>query len=62
LAFASHCRNRRVLEETFILEEIVKNSVRLSLKETEAKPFLEEIWQRSFLLTDVSYFVASHFL
>lgn len=54
LAYASHCRNRRVLKEQEILEEIAKHSSRLGLQEGDHKPFLMEIWQRSFLLKQIA--------
>jgi len=54
LAYASHCRNRRVSKEQEILKEIAKHSSRLGLQEGDHKPFLMEIWQRSFLLKQIA--------
>jgi HEAT repeat protein len=50
LAFLNHCRDRRTMTEKEILEEIDKYSLWLGLKKEECKLFLEEIWQRSYLL------------
>jgi hypothetical protein len=54
LAFQCHCRNSRVMKKAEIFAEIGKYSARLGLKEKEVKPFLEEIWQRSYLLRQIS--------
>jgi hypothetical protein len=54
LAFQCHCRNSRVMKEAEIFTEIGKYSTRLGLKEEDAQPFLEEIWQRSYLLRQIS--------
>jgi hypothetical protein len=54
MAFRCHCRNLRVIKETEILEEIGKYSSRIGLKKDQAKSFLEEIWQRSYLLRQIA--------
>ena len=54
LAFQGHSKNKRIMTEKEIMEEIVKYSPQLNLKKSDAKPFLDEIWQRSYLLRQVS--------
>ncbi|MBN1900890.1 HEAT repeat domain-containing protein, partial [Candidatus Sumerlaeota bacterium] len=54
LAFLGHCKNKRILTEKEIMEDMLKHFPRLGLKEGDAKPFLDEIWQRSYLLRQVS--------
>jgi hypothetical protein len=54
LAFQCHCRNLRVMKEAEIFAEIDKFSARLGLKEKDAQPFLAGIWQRSYILRQIS--------
>jgi predicted NACHT family NTPase len=54
LAYRNHCRNQRVMSEEKILEEITAYSFRIGLKEEDTRPFLEEIWQRSYILRQIS--------
>ncbi|VVB89818.1 HEAT repeat-containing taxis proteinF [uncultured archaeon] len=54
LAFYAHSHNKKILTEREILEEMLKHFPRLKLKEEDAKPFLDEIWRRSYLLRQIS--------
>ncbi|NIM14196.1 MAG: NACHT domain-containing protein [Candidatus Aminicenantes bacterium] len=54
LAFRCHCRNQRTISEMEILKEISRHSTRLGLKKEETKSILEEIWQRSYILRQIS--------
>lgn len=54
LAFDCHCRNRRTMTETEILEAIDKLYSKIGIKKEEAKVFLNEIWRRSYLLRQIA--------
>ena len=54
LAFYGHSNNKRVLSEKEIMQEMLKYFPHVQLREEDAKPFLEEIWQRSYLLRQLS--------
>ncbi len=54
LAFRNHCRRERTMTEREILEEIARHSPRLGLKKEEYRLFLEEIWQRNYILRQLS--------
>ncbi|MCK4765966.1 MAG: HEAT repeat domain-containing protein [Candidatus Aminicenantes bacterium] len=54
IAFENHSLNRRTISEDKLLEKIRQYAPRLGLENDEAGPFLEEIWQRSFLLRQVA--------
>jgi hypothetical protein len=54
LAFYGHSNNKRVLCEKEVMEEMLKYFPQIQLKKEDAKPFLEEIWQRSYLLKQIS--------
>lgn len=54
LAFYAHSNNKKTLTETEILEEMEKHFSRIKLKSEDAKPLLDEIWQRSYLLRQIS--------
>jgi HEAT repeat protein/energy-coupling factor transporter ATP-binding protein EcfA2 len=50
LAFRNHCRNRRAMDESGILEEIIGQTAAPGGKAPNPRAFLEEIWQRTFIL------------
>ena len=50
LAFLDHHLRQEILTEIEILDEIHRHCPLLKLKKEEARPFLEEIWQRSGIL------------
>jgi HEAT repeat protein len=54
LAFYGHSNNTRVLTENEIIREISKYLPQLKLNQGDAKPLLDEIWQRSYLLRQIS--------
>jgi len=54
LAFYAHTNNKKILTEKEILKEMVNHFPRVKLKAEDAKPFLDEIWQRSYLLRQIS--------
>jgi HEAT repeat protein/energy-coupling factor transporter ATP-binding protein EcfA2 len=54
LAFYAHSNNKKTITEKEILEEMQKHFSRIKLKSEDAKPFLGEIWQRSYLLRQIS--------
>jgi HEAT repeat protein len=54
LAFRNHCRREQTMTEKEIMEEIVRHSSRLGLKKEECWLFLEEIWQRNYILRQLS--------
>ena len=54
LAFYGHSKNKRIMTEREITREILKHFPTLNLKEQDAKPLLNEIWQRSYLLRQIS--------
>ena len=54
LAFYGHSKNKRIMTEREITGEMLEHFPRLDLKERDAKPLLDEIWQRSYLLRQIS--------
>ena len=54
LAFYGHSNNKRVMSEKEVIEEMLKYFPQIQLEEKDVKPFLEEIWQRSYLLRQIS--------
>ncbi len=54
LAFGCHCRKRRTMTETEILEVIDGFYSKIGIKKEEAKVFLDEIWKRSYLLRQIA--------
>ncbi len=54
LAFYAHSSNKRVMTETDVIQEMLRYFSQLRLKREDAKPFLDEIWQRSYLLRQIS--------
>lgn len=50
LALLNHHLRQEILTETEILDEIARHGPLLKLKKEEARPFLEEIWQRCGIL------------
>jgi HEAT repeat protein/DNA-binding phage protein len=54
LAFECHCHNRRTMSEEAILELIARFSPQIKLEKEDFEPFLKEIWQRSYLLRQIS--------
>jgi HEAT repeat protein len=54
LAFYGHISNKKIMTEEEVMVEIFKHLLRLKLKREDAKPFLDEIWQRSYLLRQIS--------
>ncbi|MBI2471091.1 MAG: HEAT repeat domain-containing protein [Planctomycetes bacterium] len=54
LAFYGHSNNKRIMTEEEIIEEMLRHFPRTQLGREDAKPFLNEIWQRSYLLRQVS--------
>lgn len=50
LAFYGHSNNKRIMTEEEIVKEMLKHLPRIQLRTEDAKPFLDEIWQRSYLL------------
>ena len=54
LAFYGHSKNKRIMTEREIIREMLKHFPTLTLKEQKAKPLLNEIWQRSYLLRQIS--------
>ncbi len=54
LAFYGQNNNKRIMMEEEIVEEMLRHFPRIGLKESDAKPFLDEIWQRSYILKQIS--------
>ena len=54
LAFYAHSNNKKILTEKEIMREMLKHFPRVQLKKEDAKPVLNEIWQRSYLLRQIS--------
>lgn len=54
LAFYAHNNNKKIMTEKEVIEEMVRHFPRIQLKKEEAKSFLNEIWQRSYLLRQIS--------
>ena len=54
LAFYGHTNNKRIMTQEEVRTQILEHFPRLGLEEKDLAPFLEEIWQRSFLLRQIS--------
>lgn len=54
LAYESHCLNRRAMCHHAIIEIIDRHATRIGLKKEEYESFLTEIWERSYLLRQVT--------
>jgi HEAT repeat protein/energy-coupling factor transporter ATP-binding protein EcfA2 len=54
LAFYCHSNNKRVMTEKEVMQEMLLYLPQIKLKKDDAKPFLDEIWQRSYLLRQIS--------
>jgi len=54
LAFYGHSNNKRVMTEKEVIGKILKYFPQIRLKREDAKPLLDEIWQRSYLLRQIS--------
>jgi len=54
LAFYCHSNNKRSMTEKEVMQEMRKYFQQIQVKKEEAKPLLDEIWQRSYLLRQIS--------
>jgi HEAT repeat protein len=54
LAFYAHSNNKRTMTEKEIIDKMLKYFPQVQLKREDEKPFLDEIWQRSYLLRQIS--------
>ncbi len=54
LAFYGHKNNKRVMSEKEVMQEMLKYFPQIQLKKEDAKPFLDEIWRRSYLLRQIA--------
>jgi HEAT repeat protein/energy-coupling factor transporter ATP-binding protein EcfA2 len=54
LAFYGHSNNKRLMTEKEVMKELIRYFPQVQLKREDAKPFLDEIWQRSYLLRQIS--------
>jgi HEAT repeat protein len=54
LALHCHSNNKRVMTEKEVMQEMRKYFQQIKLKNEDAEPFLDEIWQRSYLLRQIS--------
>jgi len=54
LAFYGHINNKRVMTEKEVVGEMLRHFGQVGLKEEDAKAFLDEIRQRSYLLRQIS--------
>jgi len=54
LAFYGHMNNKRILTEKEVTAEMIKCFPQIQLQEEDAKPFLDEIYQRNYLLRQIS--------
>jgi GTPase SAR1 family protein len=54
LAYENHCLNRRTVPEERVLGLIRQYAQQVKLKEEDAPLFLEEIWQRSYILRQIA--------
>ena len=54
LAFYAHSENKRILSEKEVIGLIRKYLAQARLKEEDIKPFIDEIWKRSYLLRQIS--------
>ena len=54
LAFYGHINNKRVLTEKEVMSVMLEYLPEVKLAEKDARPLLDEIWQRSYLLRQIS--------
>jgi energy-coupling factor transporter ATP-binding protein EcfA2 len=54
LAFYCHNNNKRSMTEKEVMQEMLMYFQQIKLKNEDAEPFLDEIWQRSYLLRQIS--------
>jgi hypothetical protein len=54
LAFYCHSNNKRSMTEKEVMQEMLMYLSQIQLKKGDAKPLLDEIWQRSYLLRQIS--------
>jgi HEAT repeat protein len=54
LAFYAHSNNKRVMTEPEVTQVMLKYFPHIRLRKADANPFLEEIWQRSYLLRQIA--------
>jgi len=54
LAFYGHSNNKRLMTEKEVMKELFRYFPQVQLKREDAKQFLDEIWQRSYLLRQIS--------
>jgi len=54
LALYGHTNNKRIMTQEEVRTQTLEHFPRLGLEEKDLAPFLEEIWQRSFLLRQIS--------
>ena len=54
LAFYVHSNNKRIMNEDEVTKEMLRHFPQIGLKQQDAKLFLDEIWQRSYLLRQIS--------
>ena len=54
LAFYAHSNNKKVMTEKEVIQEMLKYFPQIQLRREDAKPFLDEIWQRSYILRQIS--------
>jgi HEAT repeat protein/GTPase SAR1 family protein len=54
LAFSMHQNNQRIISENEVIQLIKKYRNYIGLHEADLKPFLNEIWQRSYLLRQIA--------
>jgi HEAT repeat protein len=54
LAFYAHSDNKRSMTEKEVMQEMLMYLPQIRLKNGDAKPLLDEIWQRSYLLRQIS--------
>ena len=54
LAFYAHNANKRVLTEKEVIQEMLRYFSHMRLRKDDAQPLLNEIWQRSYLLRQIS--------
>jgi len=54
LALYAHNNNKRVLTEPEVIQELLRYFPHIWLRKEDAKSFLDEIWQRSYLLRQIA--------
>nr|CBH36822.1 hypothetical protein containing NACHT domain and HEAT-like repeats [uncultured archaeon] len=54
LALHCHSNNKRSMTEKEVMQEMLMYLPQIKLKNEDAKPLLDEIWQRSYLLRQIS--------